>query len=67
MRIRTHLTAGAACYTVASGDNLSKIARRFYGNDRRNTVLTLYYANLSGIGPNMNLIRPGQKLYIPDL
>ena len=32
MYVRTDMKSGAACYTVQSGDNLSKIAQRFYGN-----------------------------------
>lgn len=66
MNIRTNLKAGAACYTVQSGDSLSKIAKKFCGNSNSNTVNTIYYANLTTIGPDKNLIKPGQKLYIPD-
>ena len=64
MKIRTQLKSGAACYTVQSGDNLSKIAQRFYGT--MNAYPKIYYANLRAIGPNANVIYPGQKLYIPD-
>ncbi len=66
MKIRTNMKSGAACYTVASGDSLSKIAQRFYGNMNASSVNKIYYSNLKTIGPNPNLIRPGQKLYIPD-
>ena len=54
MHIRTDTKAGAACYTVQSGDTLSSIAAQFYGS------------NQSTIGSNPNNIYPGQKLYIPD-
>ena len=64
MKIRTQLKSGAACYTVQSGDSLSKIAQRFYGS--QNTYPKIHYSNLQTIGPNANVIRPGQKLYIPD-
>jgi nucleoid-associated protein YgaU len=64
MKIRTHLKSGAACYTVQSGDSLSKIAQKFYGNG--NAYPKIYYSNLQTIGPDPGLIYPGQKLYIPD-
>jgi len=64
MKIRTHLKSGAACYTVQSGDSLSKIALRFYGTESE--YPKIYYSNLQTIGSNPGLIYPGQKLYIPD-
>ena len=60
------MKSGAACYTVVSGDNLSKIAQKFYGNMGADNVSKIYYSNLETIGPNPNIIYPGQKLYIPD-
>jgi nucleoid-associated protein YgaU len=66
MKIRTNTKAGAACYTVKSGDNLSKISRMFYGNAYEANIDKLYQSNLTTIGPNKGLIHPGQKLYIPD-
>jgi len=66
MKIRTDLKSGAACYTVQSGDNLSLISQRFYGTQSSSGVNKIYYSNMSTIGSNPNLIRPGQKLYIPD-
>ncbi len=65
MKIRTALQSGAACYTVQSGDSLSTIATRFYGSGSANNVNKIYYSNMTTIGANPNLIRPGQKLYIP--
>lgn len=64
MKIRTHLKSGAACYTVQSGDSLSTISQRFYGT--QGAYPKIYYSNLQTIGPNANIIRPGEKLYIPD-
>jgi resuscitation-promoting factor RpfA len=61
MKIRTNLQAGAACYVVQSGDNLSSIAAAF-----GTTVDAIYQSNYTTIGTNPNLIIPGQKLYIPD-
>jgi len=66
MYVRTELKSGAACYTVVSGDNLSLIAQRFYGNQNADNVNKIYYSNTATIGTNPNLISPGQKLYIPD-
>ena len=66
MYVRTDMKSGAACYTVQSGDNLSNISNRFYGNMAASSVQKIYYSNLNTIGPNMNVIYPGQKLYIPD-
>ncbi len=66
MKIRTEIQAGAACYTVQSGDSLSTIANRFYGNMSASNVNKIYYSNQATVGANPNLIYPGQKLYIPD-
>jgi len=60
------MKSGASCYTVQSGDSLSKVAQKYYGNMGANNVNKIYYSNLETIGPNPNLIYPGQKLYIPD-
>jgi nucleoid-associated protein YgaU len=66
MNIRTNLKSGAACYTVVSGDSLSKISQKFYGNMNADNVAKIYYSNLNTIGSNPNVIYPNQKLYIPD-
>jgi hypothetical protein len=50
-------------YTVQSGDNLSEIAQRAYGDAE--DWDTIYNANKSVIGNNPNLIKPGQILSIP--
>jgi len=60
------MKSGASCYTVQSGDSLSKVSQKYYGNMGANNVNKIYYSNLETIGPNPNLIYPGQKLYIPD-
>jgi nucleoid-associated protein YgaU len=65
MKIRTALQSGAACYTVQSGDSLSKIATQFYGSGSADNVNKIYYSNQTTIGSNPNLIYAGQKLYIP--
>jgi nucleoid-associated protein YgaU len=66
MKIRTNINSGAACYTVVSGDSLSKISQQFYGNMNADNVSKIYYSNLETIGSNPNVIFPGQKLYIPS-
>lgn len=50
-------------YTVVSGDCLYGIARKFYGDGSKYTVI--YDANRAIIGGNPNLIYPGQILTIP--
>ncbi|MGB6422430.1 MAG: LysM peptidoglycan-binding domain-containing protein [Anaerolineales bacterium] len=67
MNVRTEIRAGDACYTVKSGDNLSYIAKRFYGSESAADVNAIYESNRKTIGANPNLIYPGQKLYIPNL
>jgi uncharacterized protein YidB (DUF937 family) len=51
-------------YTVASGDSLSKIAKRFYGD--ANQWRRIFDANRDQI-ENPDLIHPGQKLRIPTV
>jgi hypothetical protein len=50
-------------YTVVKGDCLWNIAKKFYGNGSKYTVI--YNANKGVIGGNPNLIYPGQVLTIP--
>ncbi len=53
--------ARARTYTVRAGDTLSGIAAGLGLSDWR----PLYEANKSVIGPDPNLIRPGQLLTVP--
>lgn len=55
--------AAAQTYTVVSGDCLWNIAKKYYGNGSKYTVI--YNANKGVIGGNPNLIYPGQVLTIP--
>jgi len=55
--------AAAQSYTVVQGDCLWNIAKRFYGNGAKYTII--YNANKGIIGGNPNLIYPGQVLTIP--
>jgi hypothetical protein len=49
-------------YTVQSGDNLSKIAKRFYGSANKYTSI----AQANGIA-NPDLIKVGQQINLPVL
>lgn len=51
-------------YTVVGGDSLSSLAKKFYGS--ADLWKVIYDANKQLIGPDPNLIRPGQVLDIPD-
>ena len=51
-------------YTVASGDSLSRIAKRFYGDS--NQWRKIFEANRDQID-DPDLIHPGQKLKIPTV
>ena len=55
--------AAPRTYTVVAGDNLSKIAKKFYGNAGK--WKEIYEANRDTI-KNPDLIHPGQVLKIPD-
>ena len=50
-------------YTVKKGDNLSKIAKQFYGDPAK--WKKIHAANADKI-PNPDLIHPGLQLTIPD-
>ncbi len=51
-------------YTVQSGDSLSAIALKFYGN--AGEWDKIYQANKGIIGDNPNMIQVGQTLKIPS-
>lgn len=51
-------------YTIQSGDSLSKIAKREYGDAQKWNVI--YEANRDTI-KNPDLIHPGQEIVIPNL
>ena len=55
--------AGGTTYVVKSGDNLSKIAKHFYGDPAK--WKKIQAANSDKI-PNPDLIHPGLQLIIPD-
>ncbi|WP_461533183.1 LysM peptidoglycan-binding domain-containing protein [Sinomicrobium sp.] len=51
-------------HTVQSGENLSKIAQKYYGN--ANKYNAIFQANTDQL-KNPDLIQPGQELVIPKL
>jgi len=57
------LAPKAQTYTVAAGDSLSKIAKRFYGN--ANEYMKIFEANRDKIS-DPNSIKVGQELVIPS-
>ena len=56
-------TSASQTYTVVKGDCLYNIAKKYYGNGSKYTII--YNANRNVIGGNPNLIYPGQVLTIP--
>lgn len=54
---------GGQSYTVASGDTLSAIAQKFYGDSSQ--YMKIYEANKATIGGNPDMIQVGQNLLIP--
>lgn len=59
--LQHNITVGSgAQYTVAAGDNLSKISKKFYGNPNEYNKI----AAANGLS-NPDLIRVGQTLNIP--
>jgi len=52
-------------YKVKAGDTLSAIALHFYGDGTEPSWRKIYNANTAVIGPNPNVIQPGQTLTIP--
>ena len=59
----TTAPTGGKTYVVRSGDNLSKIAKQFYGDASK--WKRIHAANKDKI-PNPDLIHPGLQLTIPD-
>lgn len=58
-------TDSTQSYIVVSGDCLWNIAKKFYGDGSKYTVI--YNANKDVVGSNPNMIYPGQILTIPAI
>jgi nucleoid-associated protein YgaU len=56
---------GPKIHIVQPGDWLSKIAITYYGDMNKWTTIYNHPQNRQTIGPNPDLIKPGQKLVIP--
>ena len=54
-------------HVVQPGENLSMIARVYYGLEHGDHWITLYNFNRKLIGENPDLIQPGLELLIPDI
>jgi len=52
-------------YTVSTGDTLSGIAKQQYGDASKWPLI--YLQNRDTIGPNPDVIKPGERLYLPSL
>jgi LysM repeat protein len=61
----TSPAALARFHVVQSGDSLSKLAAGYYGDMYKWPII--YEANRAVIGGNPDLIRPGQRLVLPEL
>jgi len=61
-RTERGLSRPARVHTVAKGDTLSSISRRFYGSP--GNWKKIHEANTSAV-PNANVLKPGTKLLIP--
>ena len=60
-------SGGGGTYTVQRGDTLSLIAARNYPNSQRERALVaLYHANAGAFEGNMNVLRSGATLQLPD-
>ena len=58
---------GKRYHVVQPGENLSMIARKYYGAGQEVHWITLYNFNQNVIGDNPDFIQPGISLEIPDL
>ncbi|MGH9948330.1 MAG: LysM peptidoglycan-binding domain-containing protein [Pyrinomonadaceae bacterium] len=56
---------GQRIHVVQAGDWLSKIAITYYGDMNKWTDIYNHPENMQKIGPDPNLIKPGQRLVIP--
>ena len=54
-------------HVVEEGETLSGIAEKYYGSGSKDNWMKIYDHNKQVIGDNPNVIKPGQRLRIPEL
>ena len=54
-------------HIVQPGENLSYIAKYYYGDENEAHWITLYNFNREIIGENPDLIRVGMELVVPEI
>lgn len=54
-------------HVVQPGENLTMIAKTYYGAEHASHWITLYNFNRKLIGENPDLIQAGMELLIPDI
>jgi nucleoid-associated protein YgaU len=54
-------------HVVQPGENLTMIAKAYYGPKQASHWITLYNFNRELIGENPDFIQPGMELLIPDI
>jgi nucleoid-associated protein YgaU len=54
-------------HVVQPGENLSMIARKYYGKEHEVHWITLHNFNREVIGENPDILQVGMKLIIPDI
>jgi nucleoid-associated protein YgaU len=63
----TSSEAQSTWHIVQPGENLTMIAKAYYGPEHAAHWITLYNFNRETIGNNPDLIQPGMELLIPDI
>ncbi len=58
-------SAGGATHRVGTGEDISDVAERYYGEGSKWTII--YYANEGKLGNNPSNLEPGMRLSIPCL
>jgi nucleoid-associated protein YgaU len=57
-------TAGSSTYTIVAGDNVSSVAKRFYGVPLSNASMQVY-TQLASSFKDPNKVKPGDKMTLP--
>ena len=54
-------------HVVQPGENLSLIAKQYYGDENEAHWITIHNFNREIIGENPDLLQPGMEILIPDI